>query len=143
MSELTDFVVNALRQVGGLVDPPAFDQYDVLLPEEVARRWQVPAYQRLTFATGTPEAGSDGEPVTAIGYGHPLVETLVEEIRAEPAPMQAFINSVRTDKRGLLSLARQALAFPNARLSEAPRQSEVVATCHYVALQFQGRPHHR
>ncbi len=43
----------------------------------------------------------------------------MEEIRAEPARMQAFINSVRTDKRGLFSLARQALAFPNARLSRS------------------------
>jgi hypothetical protein len=135
MSELVDFVLNALRQAGALVDPPAFDRYDVLLPEEVARRWQVPTYQRLTFAE-TPPAGGDMEPVTAIGYGHPLLETLVEEIRAEPAPMEVFVNNVRTDKRGLFSLARQALAFPNARLSEVPRQSVVVATCHLARFSF-------
>ena len=135
MSELTDFVLNALRQAGGLVDPPAFDRYDVLLPDEVARRWQVPVYQRLAFAEA-PQADNDREPVTAIGYGHPLLETLVEEIRAEPACMQVFINSLRTDKRGLFSLACQALAFPNARLSEAPRQGEVVAVCHYARFNF-------
>ena len=135
MSELADFVLNALRQAGGLVDPPAFDRYDVLLPDEVARRWHVPVYQRLTFAEA-PQAGNDRELVTAIGYGHPLLETLVEEIRAEPACMQVFINSIRTDKRGLFSLARQALAFPNARLSEVPRQSEVVAVCHYARFNF-------
>lgn len=50
--------------------------------------------------------------------------------------MQVFINNVRTDKRGLLSLAREALAFPNARLSEVPRQSEVVAVCHYARFSF-------
>lgn len=50
--------------------------------------------------------------------------------------MEVFVNSVRTDKRGLLSLARQALAFPNARLSEAPRQSEVVAACHLARFSF-------
>ncbi len=60
-----------------------------------------------------------------MGYGHPLVETLVEEVRAEPGCTQAFVNNVRTDKRGLLSLARQALAFPNARLSDVPRAGRV------------------
>ena len=135
MSELADFVLSAIRQAGGLVDPPVFDGYDVLLPEEIARRWQVPVYQRLTFAEA-PQAGDETEPVTAIGYGHPLLETLVEEIRTEPACAQAFVNNLRTDKRGLFSLARQALVFPNARLSEVPRQSEVVADCHYTRFNF-------
>lgn len=135
MSELADFVLNALRQAGGLVDPPVYGLYDVLLPEEVARRWQVSTYQRLAF-TEAPAARTGTEEITSVGYGHPLLETLVEEVRAEPACMQTFINSVRLDKRGLFPLARQALTFPNARLSEVPRQGEVAALCHYVRLNF-------
>lgn len=130
MSELAGFVLDTIRQAGGIVDSPAYDVYDVLLPEEVARRWQVPVYQSLAFAAETPEAG------TAVGYGHPLVEMLVEEVRAEPACTQVFVNSVRTDKRGLFSLARQALTFPNARLSEIPRRDEVVAVHHYARFNF-------
>jgi hypothetical protein len=135
MRELADFFVNALRRAGALVDLPTFDHYDVLLPEELADRWQVPAFQRLTFAQD-PTAVSSPEDVTAVGYGHPLLETLVEETRTEPACIQAFVHSVRTDKRGLFPLARQALAFPNARLSQVPRQSEVVAVCHYARFNF-------
>jgi hypothetical protein len=148
MSELADFVLNALRQAGGLVDPPAFGIYDVLLPDELAHRWQVPAYQRLSFdeesgvTVGSPiaeaadKAGEGMEEVTAVGYGHPLLETLAEEVRAEPACTQVFANTVRAEKRELLPLARQALSFPNARLSEVPRQSEVTALCHYLRFNF-------
>jgi len=146
MSELADFVLSALRQAGGIVDPPAFGLYDVLLPEEVARRWQVPAYQRLSFGADIGEASPGAkadlaadtgtEEVTSVGYGHRLVETLMEEVRAEPACMRVFINSVRTNKRGLFLLARQALSFPNAHLSEVPQQGEVVALCHYLRFHF-------
>ena len=157
MSELADFVLSALRQAGGIVDPPAFGLYDVLLPEEVARRWRVPAYQRLSFGAELPAtassrwsgigeaspgakadraAGTGTEEVTSVGYGHPLVETLMEEVRAEPACTRVFVNSVRTDKRGLFQLARQSLSFPNARLSEVPQQGEVVAVCHYLRFYF-------
>ncbi len=143
MSELADFVLNAIRQAGGLVDSPAYDVYDVLLPEAVARRWQVPSYQRLTFAAKAPVSGTGTDEITTVGYGHPLVETLVEEVRTELACTQVFVDSVRTDKRGLFSLARQALAFPNARLSTMPHLGEVVAVCHYARFNFKAALHHR
>ena len=50
MSDLADFVLDAFRQAGGIVEPPAYGVYEVLLSEEVARRWEVPAYRRLAFA---------------------------------------------------------------------------------------------
>jgi len=136
MSELADFVLNAFREAGGIVEPPAYGIYEVLLPEDVARRWNVPAYQRLAFADETPAEMADAEDVTTVGYGHPLVETLMEEMRTEPACMQAYINDVRLDKRGLLTLARQALAFPNARLSAVEHKGQVTALCHYVRFNF-------
>ncbi|MEE8389896.1 MAG: hypothetical protein V3S14_03745, partial [Anaerolineae bacterium] len=138
MSELADFVLGAFRQVGGIVEPPAYGVYEVLLPEGVARRWDVPVYRRLTFADETPAeaTGVDGEDVTIVGYGHSLVETLMEETRVEPACVQVYVNDLRLDKRGLLTLAHQATAFPNARLSEMPRQSETPVLCHYVRFNF-------
>ncbi len=136
MSELTDFVLGAFRQVGGIVEPPAYDIYEVLLPEDVARRWNVASYQRLAFSGAAPARVAGAEDVTIVGYGHPLVETLVEEIRAEPACVQVYINDLRLDKRGLLALARQTLAFPNARLSELPHKGQSAALCHYVRFNF-------
>ena len=41
MSELADFVLGAFRQAGGIVEPPAYGIYEALLPEQVARRWNV------------------------------------------------------------------------------------------------------
>ena len=136
MSELADFVLNAFRLTGGIIEPPAYGIYEALLPEEVARRWSVPAYQRLTFADEPLVEVTSAEDVTIVGYGHPLVDTLMEEVRAEPACVQVYVNDVRLDKRGLLTLARQSLAFPNARLSEAERKSETAALCHYVRFNF-------
>jgi hypothetical protein len=148
MSELTDFVLNALRQADGIVEPPAYGVYEALLPEEVARRWGVPAYQRLAFAdeapveaslealVEAPVGGTGAEDVTVVGYGHPLVDTLMEEARAVPACVLVYASDVRLDKRGLFTLAQQALAFPNARLSEVPRQEQAAALCHYVRFNF-------
>ena len=138
MSELADFVLEACRQVGGIVEPPAYGVYEVLLPEDVARRWDVPAYRRLAFADEA--VGVSGvvavEDATIVGYGHPLVETLMEETRAEPACVQVYVNDLRLDKRGLLTLTCQTMAFPNARLSEIPHKSETPMLCHYVRFNF-------
>ena len=136
MSELADFVLNAVRQADGIVEPPAYGIHEVLLPEEIAHRWGVPAYQRLAFAGEPPAEVADTEDVTLIGYGHPLVDTLVNEIRAQPACTLVHVNDVRLDKRGLLALAREALAIPNARLSEMPHKGQAAALCHYVRFNF-------
>jgi hypothetical protein len=136
MSELADFVLGTFRQVGGIVEPPAYGVYEALLPEEVARRWNVPAYQRLAFADQALAEMTEAEDATVVGYGHPLVETLMEEVRAEPACVQVYVNDVRLDKRGLLKLADEEMAFPNARLSEIPRQKEIPALCHYVRFNL-------
>jgi hypothetical protein len=133
MSELADFVLNTIRHVGGIVEPPAYDIYDVLLPEEVAGRWGISAYQRLAFDNEPPAEAAD---VTVVGYGHPLVERLIEESQAETACTLAAINDVRLDKRGLAELARKTVGFPNARLAEIPRQGESPALCHYVRFNF-------
>jgi hypothetical protein len=136
MSELADFMLDGFRQAGGLVEPPAYGVYEVLLPEEVARRWSVSVYQRLAFADELSAEVADLEEVAVVGYGHPLVETLMEEARAEPACVWVYVNDLRLDKRGLLSLACKALAFPNARPSAVEHKGESTALCHYVRFNF-------
>ncbi|MFH1927300.1 MAG: hypothetical protein ABIK79_03865 [Chloroflexota bacterium] len=136
MSELADFVLNVFRRSGGIVEPPAYGVYEVLLPDEAARRWNVPAYQRLAFADEVPAETAATEDVNIVSYGHPLLEKLMEEIRAERTCVLAYINDVRLDKRGLLTLARQTLAFPNARLSDVPHKSKSAALCYYVRFNF-------
>ena len=136
MSELADFALNVFRRSGGIVGPPAYGVYEVLLPEEVARRWNVPTYQCLAFADEASAEIAATEDLSIVSYGHPLLETLIEETRGERTCMLAYINDLRLDKRGLLTLARQTLAFPNARLSAVPARSESAALCHYVRFNF-------
>jgi hypothetical protein len=132
MDELADFVLNYCREAGAIVEPPAYGVYEVLLPDDLATRLGVPAYQRFAF-DDTPlvlppvlRSAQDGNlqsggpagvgEVTHLSYGHPLVEDLVEAARQVPACAHLYVNTVRLDKRGLADLARQALSFPNARL---------------------------
>ena len=136
MSELADFVLNAYRRAGGIVEPPTYGIHEVLLPEDAARRWDVPTYQRLAFADEPPGEIADAEDVAILGYGHPLVETLMEDIRAQPACAVVHVDDLRLDKRGLLDLARQTLAFRNAHLSEDPSKGESAKRCHYVRFNF-------
>jgi len=136
MSELADFVLNVFRRSGGLVGPPTYGVYEVLLPDKVAHRWNVPSYQRLAFADEVPAETAATEDVNIVSHGHPLLETLIETIRAERTCVLAYINDVRLDKHGLLTLARQTLAFPNARLSHVPHKSKSAALCYYVRFNF-------
>jgi hypothetical protein len=136
MDELADFVLNYCREGGAIVEPPAYGVYEVLLPDELASRLDVPAYQRFAFddalATETDGAGE----VTRLSYGHPLVESLIEAARQVPACTRLYVNTVRLDKRGLADLARQALSSPNARLAEVKGQAESRTLGHYVRFNF-------
>ena len=131
MTELADFVLNYCRHAGALVEPSADGVYDVLLPDDLTAQWRVPTLQRFAF-----EEGSFSADVTRLGYGHPLVEQMAESARSEPLCGRLYVNQVRLDKHGLADLARAALAFPNARLVEAPRQTESRAMSHYVRFNF-------
>jgi hypothetical protein len=131
MTELTDFVLNYCRRAGALIEPSADGVYDVLLPDDVSAQWHVPALQRFAFEDGRFSAD-----MTRLGYGHPLVEQMAESARSEPLCGRLYVNEVRLDKHGLADLARAALTFPNARLIEAPRQTESRAMSHYVRFNF-------
>lgn len=133
MSELTDFVLNVFRQQNAIVEPPAYGVHEVLLPDKTARRWGVPSFMQLTFDDVSPEGADE---ITRLGYGHPLVETLAEELRDHLACAIAHVNNVRLDKRGLAQLARRSVGLPNARLTEIPRQVERPALSYYVLLNF-------
>lgn len=132
MSELGDFVLAYYAAHGALIEPPQYGVYEVVLPDALAAQLSAPAFQRIAF--GAPEVA--GDDTLHLAVGHPLVERMVERTRQAPAPTQVYINAVRLDKHGLLDLARQALAFPNARLVAAPRQTEARALCHYVRFTF-------
>ena len=132
MAELADFVLNYCRRAGALVEPSPDGIYDVLLPDALAARWRVPVLQRFAFEE-IEQAAPD---VTPLGYGHPLVEQMAEAARSEPLCARLYVNQVRLDKHGLVDLARAAMAFPNARLVEAPRQTEGRVMSHYVRFNF-------
>jgi hypothetical protein len=133
MSQLQDFVLGFYQLHGGLVEPPRYGAYEVLLPDEVAERLQAPAVEEVVFDdTGPGE--EDGH--LHLGPGHPLVERMVEITRQDAAPAQAYINAVRLDKRGLADAARQALTFANARLVTLPGQMETPALFHYLLLDL-------
>ncbi len=131
MTDLADFVLDFCRAFGGLVEPPAYGVYEVLLPDPVAAQLDVEPFQRWTFA----EANAEDE-VTQLSYGHPLIERMIELARAQPACACFYVNDVRLDKTGLAALARNALTFPNTNLVEIPRTLESRALFRYVQFNF-------
>ena len=137
MSELADFVLDFCRALGGVVEPPAYGVYEVLLPDTVAAQLGIETFQRWTFddARATNIRAEDGD-ATRLSYGHPLVEQLAELARAAPACARFYINTVRLEKSGLLELARAGLAFPNATLVEVPHVMETRVLFHYARFNF-------
>jgi hypothetical protein len=131
MSSLSDFVLDFCRLLGGMVEPPAYGVYEVLLPEGAAARLGIEPFQRFAFDDQAPVEG-----VTQLAYGHRLVEHMAELARSAPANARFYINDVRPDKAGLPGLARLALSFPNAGLAEAPGAMESRAMFAYVRFNF-------
>lgn len=130
MSDLADFVLGFCNAHGGIVEPPAYGVYDVLLPAEVAKQLGTSAFQRLAFDSDAPEAALH------LGYGHPLVERMVESACATPACARFYVEDVRLDKRGLAALAAKSLSFSNARLQALPGSVETRALYHFLGVNF-------
>ena len=126
---LEDLVLGYCRQVGGLVEPPAYGVYEVLLPDEVAARWGISEHQRFAFST-------DMENATNLHYGHALVETVVEELRLITANGRFFINNVRLEKPKLYGVIEKAISLPNAKMFPLPGAAQQVQLHHYVRLNF-------
>ncbi len=131
MTDLADFVLDFCRAQGGVVEPPAYGIYDVLLPDVVAVQLGIDTLQRFGF---DENAASNG--VTLLNYSHPLVERMMEAARAVPACARFYITDVRLDKTGLATLARDSLSLPNANLVEVPHTLEARAMFRYVRFNF-------
>ncbi len=129
MSELEKFVLGYLQEVGGIVDPPAYGVYEALLPEAVAVRWRVPAYLRLAFTDTEQEA-------TILGYNHPLVEQMVQELNDHPASSLLYINNLRLDKTGVDDLAIKSWVVLNARAQPQKRATLARVRSSYVRFNF-------
>lgn len=139
---LQDLILGYCRQVGGLVEDPAYGVHEVLLPDEVAARWEIDPHQKFIFSAGDGNSsiedkpGSGEDKPTLLHYGHPLVETVVEELRRQPANGLFFINDVRLEKPGLFTVIEKTLIFPNAKLFSVRGAMERRRVYHYVRFNF-------
>ena len=152
-ASLRDFILGYCQQVGGLVEQTTFGVDEVLLPDEVARRWGIEAFQRFTFGssltsgasysereasysaslTPSPSPKGIGETVSNLYYGHPLVETIVTELRQQPADTRFYINPARLEKPGLRELVEK-IGFQNARPTAGSVQRS--RFYHYICFNF-------
>jgi hypothetical protein len=130
-TSLEELVLGYFRQVGALVEPPAYGAYEVLLPDEAAMRWGISPHQRLVFDTTHQQDG-----VSFLHYGHALVETIVEELRTQRANGQFFINNVRPEKPGFAAEIEKAFSLPNAKIFFIAAEKEKVRRHHIVRFNF-------
>ena len=126
---LEELVLGYSRQLDGLVEPPAYGAYEVLLPDDVAARWGLSAHQRFAFL---PEI----EKAAYIHFGHNLVETIVDELRVKVANGRFFINNVRPEKPHLYEVIEKAFSLPNARMFAVQGMLEKVSLHAYVRFNF-------
>jgi hypothetical protein len=132
---LQELILGYCRQVGGLVDPPAYGIHEVLLPDEAAASLGIAPHQRFIFPSEL-ETSPAGGGVTLLYYGHPLVEVIVEELRRQAASGLFYINSVRLEKPGLYATIEKSLAVANARVFTAAGAVERRRLYHYVCFNF-------
>jgi hypothetical protein len=130
-TSLEQLVLGYFRQVGALVEPPAYGAYEVLLPDEAAARWGMAPHQKFVFDAAHQQSG-----VTFLHYGHALIETIVEELRGQRANGHFFINNVRPDKPGFPSEIEKAFSLPNAKIFFIPAEKEKIRQHHYVRFNF-------
>ena len=130
-TSLSELVLGYCRQVGALVEPPAYGVSETLLPDEVAARWGVAPIQRFVF-----ESANQGQNTTYLHYGHALVETIVNELRWQSANGQFFINNVRPEKPGLFAAIEKTFSLPNAKIFPVPSAKEQARLHHYARFNF-------
>jgi hypothetical protein len=130
-SSLSELVLGYFRQVGALIEPPAYGIYEILLPDEVAARWGISPHQKIVFDAARQQDG-----ITFLHYGHALIETIVEELRGQSANSHFCINNVRPDKPGLPSEIEKAFSLPNAKIFFIPAEKEKIRHHHYVRFNF-------
>ncbi|MEW5938851.1 MAG: hypothetical protein AB1750_04260 [Chloroflexota bacterium] len=130
-TSLSELVLGYFRQVGALVEPPAYGAYEVLLPDETAARWKASPHQRFVFDAALQQEGA-----TFLHYGHALIETIVEELRGQSANGQFFINNVRPEKPGFKSEIEKAFSLPNAKIFFIAKEQEKIRHHHYVRFNF-------
>jgi hypothetical protein len=90
-TSLRDLILGYYKQVGGLVEPPAYGIYEILLPDEVAARWGVSAHQRLIFAGERDAPGGELETAQAAGV-------ILLHYRKSPEPAECQV--ISPAKRG-------------------------------------------
>ena len=130
MSELETFVLDYLEEAGSLVEPPAYRIYEVILPEVIAERWDVPAYLQLAFTD------TEREEAIRLGYNHPLVEKMVKEAHNRFASTCLFTNNLRLDKKGIDEIAIKNWAILNARTQPQKRSTVFRVRSVYVRFNF-------
>ncbi|MBI3161652.1 MAG: hypothetical protein HYZ23_04045 [Chloroflexi bacterium] len=130
-TSLEGLVLGYFRQVGALVEPPAYGAYEILLPDEAAARWGISPHQKIVF-----DAAHQQDGVTFLHYGHALIETIAEELCGQSANGQFFINNVRPEKPGFASEIEKAFSLPNSKIFFIHAEKEKIRHHHYARFNF-------
>ncbi len=129
MSALETFVIEYVRQAGGLVEPQ-YGIYETLLPDDVAEQWGQESYLQLAFEE------MEQEGVTLLGYSHPLVEHMATEARANISSTAVYINNLNLTKTGLAELAMKEWPVINGRVMQQRHASIKPMLATYLYFNF-------
>lgn len=130
MSELQRFVLEYVEEAGGIVAPAGPGIYEVLLPQSLTEKWQVPAYLQLAFGD------SEHAEAVRLGYNHPLLEQMVAAAHSQTASTRLFVQGLRLTKAGLVDVAAKEWKILNARLVPQKRATIARVRSSYIRFNF-------
>jgi hypothetical protein len=138
MNELADFVLNYCREAGAIVEPPAYGVHEVLLPDDLAARLGVPAYQRFAF-DDIPAAEAESS-VVALRQAVRQAHHAAQDVALRPGPSTSLRTSSGQAPHPTDEVTRLSYGHPLIEnLIEAMRQEPACARLYVNAVRLDKR----
>jgi hypothetical protein len=130
---LQRFVLEHLEAHGALVERPAYNVVELLLPDELTAQLETAPYLLLAFGEEEANAFPGSRLLT---YGHPLVDRIIEMTREEGKTARWYVNDVRLEKRDLFEIVKKEATLPNAWVLPADDAAPQPRMHYYVRFNF-------
>jgi hypothetical protein len=130
---LQRFILEHLEAHGALVERPAYNVVELLLPDELAAQLETAPYLLLAFGEEEESAFPGSRLLT---YGHPLVDHIIEMAKEEGKTARWYVNDVRLEKRDLFEVIKKETTLPNAWILPADDAAPQARMHYYVRFNF-------
>ncbi|MCL4519989.1 MAG: hypothetical protein M1415_00130 [Firmicutes bacterium] len=134
-ADLQRFVLDALHQAGGIAEPKGYGLTEVLVPQALAERLNIPPLVTLAFES---EAAREEPHALLVTYGHPLVDDLIAYILERQRGFRFYAHlephDYEVSSERALALVEETLEFRKTRRPAIEAMSPVL--CYDFSFGF-------